>query len=52
MDMSSYGQSIFADAINAVQAVDLAFDAMINKVECELSFQAFPHFALLFTYTD
>ena len=31
--MSPYGQSIFADAIDAVQAVDLAFDAMINEVD-------------------
>lgn len=28
-----YGQSVFADAIDAVQAVDLAFDAMINEVD-------------------
>ena len=33
VDMSPYGQSIFADAIDAVQAVDLAFDAMINEVD-------------------
>jgi len=28
--MSPYGQSIFADAIDAIQAVDVAFDAMIS----------------------
>lgn len=28
-----YGQSVFADAIDAVQAVDLAFDAMISEVD-------------------
>ena len=33
VDMSPYGKSIFADAIDAVQAVDLAFDAMINEVD-------------------
>ena len=33
VDMSPYGQSVFADAIDAVQAVDLAFDAMINEVD-------------------
>ena len=33
VDMSPYGQSIFADAIDAVQAVDLAFDATINEVD-------------------
>ena len=33
VDMSPYGQSIFADAVDAVQAVDLAFDAMINEVD-------------------
>ena len=30
VDMSPYGQSVFADAVDAVQAVDLAFDAMIS----------------------
>lgn len=29
VDMSPYGQSVFADAVDAIQAVDLAFDAMI-----------------------
>ena len=33
VDMSPYGQSIFADAIDAIQAVDLAFDAMITEVD-------------------
>ncbi len=28
-----YGQSVFADAVDAVQAVDLAFDALINEVD-------------------
>ncbi len=33
VDMSPYGQSVFADAIDAIQAVDLAFDAMVNEVD-------------------
>ena len=33
VDMSPYGQSIFADAIDAIQAVDVAFDAMITEVD-------------------
>lgn len=33
VDMSPYGQSVFADTIDAVQAVDLTFDALINKVD-------------------
>ena len=33
VDMSPYGQSVFADAIDAVQTVDLAFDAMISEVD-------------------
>lgn len=33
VDMSSYGQSIFADAIDAIQAVGLSFDALINEVD-------------------
>ena len=33
VDMSPYGQSIFADAIDAMQAVDVAFDAMITEVD-------------------
>lgn len=33
VDMSPYGQSVFADAIDAIQAVDLAFDAMISEVD-------------------
>ena len=33
VDMSPYGQSVFADAVDAIQAVDLAFDAMINEVD-------------------
>lgn len=32
VDMSPYGQSVFTDAIDAIQSVDLAFDALINKV--------------------
>ncbi|WP_417046795.1 hypothetical protein [Enorma massiliensis] len=31
--MSPYGQSVFADAVDAIQAVDLAFDAMISEVD-------------------
>lgn len=33
VDMSPYGQSVFADAIDAVQAVDLTFDALVNEVD-------------------
>ena len=33
VDMSPYGQSVFADAVGAVQAVDLTFDALINEID-------------------
>ena len=33
VDMSPYGQSVFADAVDAVQAVDLTFDALINEMD-------------------
>ena len=33
VDMSPYGQSVFADATDAVQAVDLTFDALVNEVD-------------------
>lgn len=33
VDMSPYGQSVFADAIDAIQAVDLSFDALINEAD-------------------
>lgn len=33
VDMSPYEQSAFADAVDAIQAVDLAFDAMISEVD-------------------
>lgn len=33
VDMSPYGQSVFADAVDAVQAVDLTFDAFINEID-------------------
>ena len=33
VDMSPYGQSVFADDVDAVQAVDLTFDALINEVD-------------------
>ena len=33
VDMSPYGQSVFADAVDAIQAVDLTFDALINEVD-------------------
>lgn len=32
VDMSPYGQSVFADAIDAIQAVDIAFDSLVNEV--------------------
>lgn len=33
VDFSPYRQSEFADAINAVQSVDLAYDALINEID-------------------
>ena len=33
VDMSPYGQSVFADAVDAIQAVDLAFDALISEID-------------------
>ena len=30
-----YGQSVFADAVDAVQSVDLAYDALINEVDVD-----------------
>lgn len=32
VEASPYGQSVFADAIDAVQSVDLAFDALVNEI--------------------
>lgn len=32
-DCSPYGQSVFADAVDAVQAVDLAFDAAVSEID-------------------
>ncbi|MDM8289234.1 hypothetical protein QUW41_07940 [Slackia piriformis] len=33
VDMSPYGQSVFADAVDAVQAVDLCYDAMMSEID-------------------
>lgn len=33
VDHSPYGQSVFADAVDAVQAVDLCFDALVNEID-------------------
>ncbi len=33
VDCSPYGMSVFADAVDAIQSVDLAFDALINEVD-------------------
>lgn len=33
VDMSPYGQSVFADAVDAVQTADLTFDALINEID-------------------
>lgn len=33
VDFSPYGQSVFADAVDAVQSVDLAYDALINEID-------------------
>ena len=34
-DCSPCGQSVFADAVDAVQSVDLAYDALINEVDVD-----------------
>ncbi|MEG1907215.1 MAG: phage portal protein [Gordonibacter sp.] len=33
VDLSPYGMSVFADAVDAIKAVDLAFDSMFQEVE-------------------
>lgn len=33
VDMSPYVQSVFADAVDAIQAVDLTFDALIKEID-------------------
>lgn len=33
VDMSPYGQSVFADAVDAIQAVDLCYDAMMSEID-------------------
>ena len=33
VDMLPYGQSVFADAVDAVRAVDLTFDALISEID-------------------
>ena len=33
VDMSPYGQSVFADAVDAVQAADLTFDALVSEID-------------------
>ena len=33
VDMSPYGQSVFADAVDAVQAVNLTFDALVSEID-------------------
>lgn len=33
VDFSPHGQSVFADAVDAVQSVDLAYDALVNEVD-------------------
>lgn len=33
VDLSPYGQSVFADAVDALEAVDLTFDALVNEVD-------------------
>jgi hypothetical protein len=33
VEASPYGQSVFADAVDAIQSVDLAFDALVNEVD-------------------
>ena len=33
VDMSPYGQSVFADAVDAIQAVDLCYDIMMSEID-------------------
>lgn len=33
VDMSPCGQSVFADAVDAIQAVDLCYDAMMSEID-------------------
>lgn len=33
VDMSLYGQSVFADEVDAIQAVDLCYDAMMGEID-------------------
>ena len=33
VDMPPYGQSVFADAVDAIQAVDLCYDAMMSEID-------------------
>ena len=33
VDMSPYGQSVFAEAVDAIQAVDLCYDAMMSEID-------------------
>lgn len=35
VDFSPYGQSVFADAVGAVQSVDLTYDALVNEVDAD-----------------
>ena len=50
VDISPYGQSVFAGAVDAVQSVDLTFDALINEIDISKmrvflsdDIQSFPH---------
>ena len=33
VELSPYGQSVFAEAIDAIRGVDLAYDAMLNEID-------------------
>ena len=33
VDMGPYGQSVFADAVDVIQAVDLTFDALVSEID-------------------
>ena len=33
VDMSPYGQSVFADAVDVIQAVDLCYDTMMSEID-------------------
>ena len=51
-DMSPYGCSVYADAIDAMQAVDLAYDAVYNEVDLTKARIFISDTLVQVTYTD